>query len=225
MEAASLVEEARRGTDAATTPDADEPRRGSPDKGCPALADNRDDDDRSPFDDVDLRDSSPESQEEEVSVRALRPSIYSSRFSAPWDASRSPLSSPVLSRKKQHVVLVPTHSSSSLPDRGSGGGDVSGVHQVAWRQQALWTSLVVTAIVTMVVGAAVALAITTAKSSRRSLALMRALRHWYAAANGTVSPLEYGRIPPAPPAKEAGPTSPPLSEAANDTRHFVLVFR
>ncbi|KAL1435778.1 hypothetical protein MTO96_010561 [Rhipicephalus appendiculatus] len=113
------------------------------------------------------------------------------------------------------------------PDKGcpaSGRSSaVRGLQQAAWLHQTLWTSLTVIAIVTMVVGAAVALAITTAKSNRRSLALMRALRHWYATdENGTRSPLEHGRIPL--PAETGAPTI--FTDAANDTRQqFGLVFR
>lgn len=240
MEAASLVGRAQRGghesEEAATLAATDDGQTAetsalaacSPDKGCPALVDGSgcgdddedyDDGDRSPFDDVDLRDSSPE--DVEAHVRALRSSFDGPRFCSSWEASRSPLASPVLSRKKPRIVLVPTHSSSSLQDSGRSSA-VRGLEQTAWRQQALWTSLTVTAIVTMVVGAAVALAITTARSNRRSLALMRALRHWYAAEdNGTQSPLEHGRIPP--PAGTGVPTL--FTDTANDTRQFGLVFR
>ncbi|XP_049272594.1 solute carrier family 13 member 5 [Rhipicephalus sanguineus] len=199
MEAASLVGRATRGgghesDEGATAVAIDDAQMAetsalaacSPDKGCPVLVDGRgrgdddedyDDGDRSPFDDVDLRDSSPE--DVAAHVRALRGSFEDPRFCSGWDASRSPLASPVLSRKKPRIVLVPTHSSGSLQARASGGSSaVRGLQQAIWRQQTLWTSLTVTAVVTMVVGAAVALAITTAKSNRRSLALMRALRHW-----------------------------------------------
>lgn len=191
----------------------------SPDQGCPVIeGDGADDDgDRSPFDDVDLHGSSPE--EPEAPVQALRSGIQGSHFSLGWDASRSPLASPVLSRKRQHGVLIPTHSSDSIQGGAGGAVRVNGGQQV-WRNQALWTSLAVLAIVTMVVGAAVALAITTAKSNRRSLALMRALRHWYVAGSGnsTISPLEQGRIPP--------PASTDGSDAGNDSRdQYVLAFR
>ncbi|KAH8020493.1 hypothetical protein HPB51_002442 [Rhipicephalus microplus] len=189
METASLVGWATRGrghefaerATAAATDDAQMAETSalaacSPDKGCPVLVAGRghgdddedyDDGDHSPFDDVDLRDSSPEAGARSSAVRSLQ--------------------------------------------------------QAAWRHQTLWTLLTVMAIVTMVVGAAVALAVTTARSNRRSLALMRALRHWYATDdNGTRSPLEHGRIPL--PANTGAPTI--FADAANDTRpQFGLVFR
>ncbi|KAL3212750.1 hypothetical protein MRX96_007805 [Rhipicephalus microplus] len=250
METASLVGRATRGrghefaerATAAATDDAQMAETSalaacSPDKGCPVLVAGRghgdddedyDDGDHSPFDDVDLRDSSPEDMA--AHVRALRGGFEDPRFSSGWDASRSPLASPrAVTKEASHRPGVHALERQSTGKRitelmaGARSSAVRSLQQAAWRHQTLWTLLTVMAIVTMVVGAAVALAVTTARSNRRSLALMRALRHWYATDdNGTRSPLEHGRIPL--PANTGAPTI--FADAANDTRpQFGLVFR